>query len=106
MPLISSTSCGPVVAAAAAALHRLDLVETGFPEAQHMLRQIEIFCDLADGAESVGALVHGRILTGMDRCARSAVQHASPPNCRPFSAVLKQYSSLASKPGAFLRASF
>ena len=28
-----------------------------------MLRQVEIFRDLADGTECVGALVHGRILT-------------------------------------------
>ncbi|CDX31595.1 hypothetical protein MPLDJ20_140340 [Mesorhizobium plurifarium] len=52
----------PVVAPAAAALHRLDLGEARLPETQHVLRQVEVFRDFADGAESVGALVHGPIL--------------------------------------------
>ncbi len=52
-----------VVAAAAAALHRLDLREARLPEAQHMLRQVEIFGHFADGAEGVGALVHGAALS-------------------------------------------
>ena len=52
----------PVIAAATAALHRLDLGETRFPEAQHVLRQVKVFGNLGNGAEGVGALVHGRIL--------------------------------------------
>ena len=51
---------GPVVAPAAAALHRLDLLEARFPEAQHVLRQVEIVRDFADGPECVGRLFrHG-----------------------------------------------
>ncbi|MNT85469.1 hypothetical protein D3C72_2256420 [compost metagenome] len=49
---------GPIVAPAAAALHRLDLLEARFPETQHVLWQIEIVGDLADGAKSVGAFFH------------------------------------------------
>src|SRR6185312_7568459 len=41
----------PIVAPATAALHRLDLVETRFPESQNVLRQIELVGDLADGAK-------------------------------------------------------
>jgi hypothetical protein len=36
----------PIVAAAAAALHRFDLGEAGFPEPQDMLWKIEIIGDL------------------------------------------------------------
>src|SRR5262245_8780655 len=43
----------PVVAAAAAALHRADLGEAAFPEAQHVLRHVEIVSDFADGAEGI-----------------------------------------------------
>ena len=35
-----------IVAPAAAALHRLDVRETALPEPQHVLRQIELVCDL------------------------------------------------------------
>ena len=52
---------GPVIAAAAAALHRLDLLEAGFPEAQHVLRQVEIVRDFADRPECVGRLFHHRL---------------------------------------------
>ncbi len=48
---------GAIVAAPAAALHRLDLGEAGFPEAQHVLRDVEIVGDLADGPECIGGLV-------------------------------------------------
>ena len=50
---------GPIVAPAAAALERLDLRKSCFPEAQHVLRQLHVFGDFADRAESFGALVHG-----------------------------------------------
>src|SRR5258708_1968998 len=44
-------------AAAAAALHRLDLGEAGFPEAQHVLGNVEFISDLADGTERIRRLV-------------------------------------------------
>src|SRR5438128_2629524 len=80
----------PIVTAAATALHRFDLVETRFPEAQHMLRQVKIFRDFADGAERIGALVHGRILTLDD-------DPASMPNRVLFQQFMKRYSSPASR---------
>ena len=64
MPLQQVDVVGPVVAPAAAALQRLDLGEAGLPEAQHVLRQVEVVGDLADGAEGVRALVHGASLLG------------------------------------------
>src|SRR5215475_10107353 len=45
-----------VVAAPAATFHWPDLGESAFPEPQHVLRDIEIACHLADGAESVRRL--------------------------------------------------
>src|ERR1044072_5601580 len=39
---------GSVIAAAARALQRPDLVEAGFPESQHVLRQVEIVRDFTD----------------------------------------------------------
>src|SRR5262249_3042731 len=50
----------PVVAAAAAALHRTDLREAALPESQHVLRHVEIVSHFADGAEGIGRLVHDR----------------------------------------------
>src|SRR5690606_8689456 len=52
---------GAVIAPSAAALHRLDLRETSLPETQHMLRQVEIVGNFADGAESVRALFHSTL---------------------------------------------
>src|SRR5262245_27807305 len=49
---------GPVIATAAAALHRPDLRETRLPEPQHVLRQIKLFRHLADGAECVRRFIH------------------------------------------------
>src|SRR5207245_2659267 len=46
---------GPVIAAAAAAFQRLDLGKARLPEAQHVLRQIEILGDFADRPECFGA---------------------------------------------------
>src|SRR5262249_7337802 len=46
-----------VVTPAATALHRLDFVETAFPEAQHVLRQIEFIRHFADGAKRIRRLV-------------------------------------------------
>src|SRR6185437_2184520 len=75
----------PVVAAAAATLHRLDLGEAGFPEAQHVLRQIEVFGYLADGAEGVGTFFHGATLARKqpDRMALAMgfVSKAVPRRC-------------------------
>src|SRR3954454_15104886 len=50
-----------IIAAAAAALQRLDLLEAGFPESQHVLRQVEIPCDLTDCPECVRRLFHHRL---------------------------------------------
>ncbi len=47
-----------VIAPSAAALERLYLSEAGFPETQDVLRQVKVFPDLADGAESIRAFVH------------------------------------------------
>ena len=58
---------GPVVAPAAAALHRLDLREPRLPEAQHMLRQIEVVRDFADRPERVWALRHQSLLARTSR---------------------------------------
>ena len=46
-----------VVAAAPAPLHRLDLGEPGLPEPQHMLGDVEVVGDLADGSERIRRLV-------------------------------------------------
>jgi hypothetical protein len=51
---------GTIVAPAAAALQRSDLGETRFPEAQDVLRQVEVVGDLADSAEGVRAFVDRR----------------------------------------------
>src|SRR5260370_604861 len=49
-----------IVAASPAALHRPDLAEAAFPEAQHMLRNVELLRHFADGPECVRRLVHRR----------------------------------------------
>ena len=49
-----------IVAAPAAALHRLDLAEAAFPEPQHMLRNVELRRHFADGPECVRCLVQRR----------------------------------------------
>ena len=49
----------PVVAAATAALHRLDLGEPRLPESQHVLRHVQFVSNLADGAKCVWRLVQG-----------------------------------------------
>ena len=50
-----------IVPPAAAALHRLDVAEPAFPKTQHVLGDIEVVRDLADGAECVGRLVQSRL---------------------------------------------
>src|SRR5262245_9800231 len=52
---------GPVVAAAPGPLHRLDLREPAFPEAQHVLGNVELVRDFADGTKSVWCLFHGPV---------------------------------------------
>jgi hypothetical protein len=47
---------GTIKAPAAGPLHRLDLGETAFPEAQNMLRHIKLQGDFADGAKGVRRL--------------------------------------------------
>ena len=53
MPFEQIDIVGPVVAAAAGALQRIDLREFRFPEAQHVLRHVELFGHFADSAERV-----------------------------------------------------
>src|SRR4051794_32945756 len=48
---------GAIIAAAAAALHRLDLGETRLPEPQHVLRNVEFLRYFADGSERIRRLV-------------------------------------------------
>ena len=57
---------GAVIAPAAAALQRPDLLEAGFPESQHVLRQVEIVRDFTDRPECVRRLVHHRRLPPPD----------------------------------------
>ena len=66
-----------VIAAAAAALHRLDLGETGFPEAQHMLRQVEILATSLIVRKASGLLSMAQSSSGMSR-------HALAPIRGPF----------------------
>ena len=54
----------PVVAAAAPALERTDGVETGFPETQDVLREVELFSSFGDGTECVWRLVQTAGLPG------------------------------------------
>ena len=51
---------GPVVAPAAAALHRFYFAETAFPKPKHVLRHVEIVGHFADGPECVRRLFHRR----------------------------------------------
>jgi hypothetical protein len=44
---------GPIVAAAAATLHRLTVAETAFPQSKHVLWHVEDDRHFADGPESV-----------------------------------------------------
>src|SRR5689334_1513061 len=51
---------GPVIAAAAASLQRLDLLEARLPETQDVLRQVQVTGDFTDGPECLGCLFrHG-----------------------------------------------
>ena len=61
----------PVIAPPAAALQRPDLREARFPEAQYVLRHVEVLGDLADGPERVRALVHHPSRTAFTRPRRS-----------------------------------
>ena len=51
----------PPTPAAAAPLHRLDLDEARLPETQHVLRDVELVGDLADGTKCVRRLFQGRL---------------------------------------------
>src|SRR3990172_5556993 len=69
---------GPVVAASAAPLQRLDLTEFRLPEAKHMLGHVDLLGDLPDGAEGVRGLAAAA--PGLDRIA--ALGHrAQRPVC-------------------------
>src|SRR4029077_1401028 len=48
---------GAIIAASAAPLHRFDLRKPRLPETQHVLGNIEVFGDLADGSERIRRLV-------------------------------------------------
>ena len=48
----------PIITAAASAFQRFDLTETGFPETEDMLRQVEVIGDLANGTEGVRPFLH------------------------------------------------
>src|SRR5262245_66164057 len=50
----------PVVTAPAAAFHRSDLAETTFPEAQHVLWNLQLLRHFTDGAECARCLLHRR----------------------------------------------
>src|SRR5262245_27999999 len=52
---------GTVEAPPAAALHRLDLAESGFPKSQHMLGNIELLSHLADRSKSFRRLIQHRL---------------------------------------------
>jgi hypothetical protein len=45
-----------IIAASAAALHRLDFAKPALPKAQNMLRQVEFVSDFADSAKCIGRL--------------------------------------------------
>src|SRR5262245_34704036 len=49
---------GAVIAPAPAPLHGFELCELALPEAQHVLRDRQFFCNFADGAKRLGRLVH------------------------------------------------
>ena len=68
---------GTIVAPSAAALERLDLAEAALPEAQHMLRNVELVRHFADGTECVRRLVHRRLSAPFAIC-RSRVTSAPP----------------------------
>ena len=48
----------PIVTPAAAALERANLAELAFPEAQHVLRDVEFGRNLADGAKCLRRLLN------------------------------------------------
>src|SRR4029078_11587491 len=75
---------GAVVGAPAAALHRLDLGETRLPEPQHMLGNVEIVSDLADGTERIRRLVQ-------------MLGPLSSPECWFWLSALARFSSRESK---------
>src|SRR5665213_795909 len=75
-----------VIAPAAAAFHRFDFGKPAFPEAQHVLRQVEVVGDLADGTKCIRRLViqsslHCRVYvlrsTG-NKCGRQTAGSAWP----------------------------
>src|SRR5215471_8427481 len=51
-----------IIASTAAALHWPDMRETTLPKPQHVLRQVEFVCDLADRTKCVRRLVQSRLL--------------------------------------------
>src|SRR6202023_1187457 len=65
-----------IIAPATAALHWSDLVETAFPEPQHVLRNLKLSRAFADRAERLWCLVQPPALPGASRwCARSPQAH-------------------------------
>ena len=66
----------PVVTPAASPLHRLQLSEFGLPEAKHVLRDLKLVSNLADGAKRLGRLVQ-RSTSSASRCRSTTL----PPFC-------------------------
>jgi hypothetical protein len=73
---------GPVIAAAAAALHRLDLSETALPKPENMLRHVEVVGDLADRAERIWGLVENGLISFERGRLSSPSAAADPDKCR------------------------
>src|SRR5207244_4398421 len=74
-----------VIAPATAALHRLDLGKPGFPEPQHMLRDVEFLGDLANGSERIRRLVQNHVpFRSQLRLSQSALLSAAPASPLPL----------------------
>ena len=58
---------GTIVTSAAATLHRTDLRESAFPEAQDMLRDLKLVSHFTDRAKCFRRLVHGCSPLALDR---------------------------------------
>src|SRR5579884_2872040 len=74
---------GPIIAPAAAALHRPDLRESALPEAQHVLRYVDFLGDLADGPKCVRRLFHLPCSRSQPRCVKSFAESCDESWDRP-----------------------
>src|SRR5262249_51507322 len=71
----------PIVAPAAAPLERTNLAELAFPEAQHMLRHVELGRDFADGAKRLCRLFNPPL------CGLNRYSHHNTPHCPNYPLV-------------------